>query len=606
MCGIVGTVAGREASPILMAALARLEYRGYDSAGIATVTDGAIHRRRAPGKLAALASRLAADPLEGTVGIGHTRWATHGGPSEANAHPHQVGRVAVVHNGVIENQKTLRTSLKDRGAAFASETDTEVVVHLCHEALENGAAPLEAVRSTLAQLRGAFALAFLFADAPDRIICARRGSPLAIGVGDDAHFIGSDAIALAPETNRIVYLEEGDVAVVTRAALEVRDASGVPVERPVRLVDAAYANTGKNGYRHYMAKEMAEQPEVAARAALAGHRMGLRSQRCPESVAWETAERLTIIGCGTAYYAGLLARSWFDGIARLPVEVDVASEYRYRRPTMSAHGVTIFVSQSGETADTLAAMRYAKSEGQTTIALVNVETSTMAREADVVAPIHAGPEIGVASTKAFTAQLIALASVAISAALARRQIDREDGARMRASLCGLSEDFRDALAREGAIAPIAAELAEAPDVIFLGRGAMYPLALEAALKLKELTYVPAQGYATGELKHGPIALVEPRRPAVAFAPHDALFEKTLSGLHEVSARGGRVVLVTDEAGARIAGDTVWRTIVMPTVDPLVAPMIYAVSAQMIAYHAALVTGKDVDQPRNLAKSVTVE
>jgi glucosamine--fructose-6-phosphate aminotransferase (isomerizing) len=606
MCGIVGVVAGREVAPLLVEALSRLEYRGYDSAGVATVRHGAVERRRAPGKLAALRETLAREPLSGHAGIGHTRWATHGPATEANAHPHVAGRVAVVHNGVIENHAALRAELEAGGARFLSQTDTEVAAHLCEAALAAGWAPVEAARRTVARLEGAFALAFLFADAPDELVCARRGSPLAIGLGDGETFIGSDAIALAPLTDRIVYLEEGDVARLTRGGVTVWNETGAEVHRPVRIVDAATAAVGKNGHRHFMAKEIAEQPEVAARALIAGHRVGARSERCVSGFDWSRVDRLTIVGCGTAAYAGLVARTWFEGIARLPVEVEVASEYRYRQPPMTPQGATILVSQSGETADTLAALRFVKAAGRRTLALVNVATSTMAREADHVAPIHAGPEIGVASTKAFTAQLTALAQIAVSAARARGAIDGAEARRLRAALARLPTDLAAALRCEAAIVPVAEALAAAPDVVFLGRGAMHALALEAALKLKELTYVPAQGYPAGELKHGPIALIEPDRPVVAFAPHDGLFDKTLSNLHEVAARRGRVVLVTDAAGAAAAGDVAWRTIVMPTVDPLTAPIVHAVAAQFIAYHAALSTGKDVDQPRNLAKSVTVE
>jgi glucosamine--fructose-6-phosphate aminotransferase (isomerizing) len=606
MCGIVGVIGGREAAPLLTEALARLEYRGYDSAGVATAPRGAIERRRAPGKLSALRSTLEAAPLEGRVGIGHTRWATHGPATEVNAHPHVAGRVAVVHNGVIENHAALRAELERAGAVLESETDTEVAAHLCEASLAEGMSPLEAARRTVARLDGAYALAFLFADAPDMLICARRGSPLAIGLGAGETFIGSDAIALAPLTDRILYLEEGDLALATRDSVTVWDAAGAEARRPVRIVDAATAAVGKNGHRHFMAKEIAEQPEVAARAVVAGHRIGARSEACASGFDWRRVDRLTIIGCGTAAYAGMVAKTWFEGIARLPVDVEVASEFRYRRPPLSPHGATIFVSQSGETADTLAALRYVKAEGGATVALVNVDTSTMAREADHVAPIHAGPEIGVASTKAFTAQLIALAQLAVSAGRARRAIDGAEARRLRAALSRLPIDLSAALACEAHIAPVAEDLSAASDVVFLGRGAMHALALEAALKLKELTYVPAQGYAAGELKHGPIALIEPGRPVVAFAPYDLLFEKTLSNLHEVAARRGRVVLVTDEAGAERAGDIAWRTIVMPTVDALTAPIVHAVAAQFIAYHAALATGKDVDQPRNLAKSVTVE
>ena len=609
MCGIIGVLAERPAAPLILEALKRLEYRGYDSAGVATLEPGGAMRRvRAAGKLAALDAALAETPLAGTVGIGHTRWATHGAPTETNAHPHRAGPVAVVHNGIIENFRALRAELEAEGAVFETETDTEIVAQLCAHLMRRGMAPTDAAAATLARLEGAFALCFLFEGAEDLIVCARRGSPLAIGYGEGEMFVGSDALALAPLTPRLLYLEEGDWAAVTRGGARVFDAAGNPVSRPVRNAPVEAAMVGKDGYRHFMAKEIHEQPGMAAYAVsswLTPDRTAVAS--AAEALDWAGFGRVSIVGCGTAHYAGLVARHWFETVARLPVEADIASEFRYRAPPLAPGGAAIFVSQSGETADTLAAMRYAKAEGQTTIAVVNVETSTMAREADIALPIHAGPEIGVASTKAFTAQLIALAALAILAARRRETIDATEEARLAGLLVGLPGLMAEALALEPAFAALAVEISSARDALYLGRGAMQPLALEGALKLKELTYMHAEGYAAGELKHGPIALIDEAMPVIAFAPKDALFEKTLSNLEEVAARKGRIALVTDAAGAAAAAaESFWRVLEMPTADPFVAPILYAAPAQLLAYHAAVAKGTDVDQPRNLAKSVTVE
>ncbi|TVQ57972.1 MAG: glutamine--fructose-6-phosphate transaminase (isomerizing) [Rhodobacteraceae bacterium] len=606
MCGIIGVLARRPAAPLLLEGLKRLEYRGYDSAGMATLQDGRIETRRAPGKLAALEAVLDAAPLEGETGIGHTRWATHGAPTELNAHPHRAGPVAVVHNGIIENHRALRAELVAADVAFGSETDSEVAAQLCAQLMRQGHGPVDAAAATLKRLDGAFALCFLFQDAPDLLVCARRGSPLAIGYGDGEMFVGSDALALAPFTARIAYLEEGDWAAVTREGAHVFDAEGYPVTRPTRNVAVDALLVGKDGHRHFMAKEIREQPGVAARVLTAYAAPDLSRVTSPaEALDWAGVTRLTLVGCGTAHYACHVAKYWFESIARLPVEIEVASEFRYRAPPLPPGGVAAFVSQSGETADTLAALRYARSEGQTIIGVVNVETSTIARESDLVLPILAGPEIGVASTKAFTAQLMTLATVAIAAGRARGVLDAAGEARLTQLLSTVPGALAEAIAGEDAIAALAAEIATARDVLFLGRGAMYPLALEGALKLKELTYIHAEGYAAGELKHGPIALIDEATPVVALALSGALFEKTASNLEEVMARKGRVALFTDVPDSPVAREA-WRVLALPKVDPFVAPIVCAAPIQLLAYHAALAKGTDVDQPRNLAKSVTVE
>jgi glucosamine--fructose-6-phosphate aminotransferase (isomerizing) len=603
MCGIVGILGQHEVAPYILESLKRLEYRGYDSAGIATAQDGRLDRRRAVGKLHNLSDALVHDPLPGKAGIGHTRWATHGGPSEANAHPHRAGRVAVVHNGIIENFRDLRARLSDR--AFESETDTEIVAQLCEQFMEGGLDPRAAATETVRALDGAFALAFLFEGEDDLIVAARRGSPLAVGHGDGEMFVGSDAIALAPLTHKITYLEEGDIAFVTRGGAEIRDAEGRLVNREARTVSAQATAVDKAGHRHFMAKEIFEQPTVLAdclahygrdgRVALPGGALDLGG-----------TDRLILVACGTAHYACHVAKYWFEQIAGLPCDVDIASEFRYRAPPLSGQATALFVSQSGETADTLAALRYARDRAASIVSVVNVAESSIARESDIALPILAGAEIGVASTKAFTTQLGVLAHLAILAARQRGRIDAAREAELLGTLQAMPGLINQALALEPRIEATTRRLAEARSVLFLGRGAMFPMALEGALKLKEISYIHAEGYASGELKHGPIALVDKTVPVIVLAPRDALFDKTVSNMHEVLAREGRVWLVTDAEGAEIAGNGVWQTLVMPTVDPVFAPMLYTVPAQLIAYHTALHKGTDVDQPRNLAKSVTVE
>ncbi|UWR40959.1 glutamine--fructose-6-phosphate transaminase (isomerizing) [Phaeobacter inhibens] len=602
MCGIVGVLGNHEAAPILVEALKRLEYRGYDSAGIATVNGGALDRRRAVGKLVNLSDLLVHDPLPGKSGIGHTRWATHGAPTVGNAHPHRAGRVAVVHNGIIENFKDLREELAQKGITFQTETDTETVALLCEFLIREGLAPTEAARETVARLEGAFALAFLFEGEEDLMIATRKGSPLAIGHGDGEMFVGSDAIALAPFTDQITYLEEGDFAVLTRNSLEIRDQRGAIANREKRQIQLANARVDKDGHKHFMAKEIAEQP-VAIDRALKAY-MGNDGQlSLPAELDFTKIERLTMVACGTAFYACMVAKYWFEQIARMPVEVDVASEFRYREPPVPEKTLALFVSQSGETADTLAALRYMEGKAQQIVGLVNVPESSIARESDVILPLHAGPEISVASTKAFTCQLSILLLLALRAA-EQRGLPLPDG--MPADLRALPGLIHQSLAAEKQITASARGLAEARDIIFLGRGQLYPLALEGALKLKELSYIHAEGYASGELKHGPIALIDEKVPVVVMAPRDALFDKTVSNMQEVMARGGKVILITDAEGAKIAGDGTHEVIVMPQVPDSLAPILYAVPAQQIAYYTAIAKGTDVDQPRNLAKSVTVE
>ncbi len=605
MCGIVGVLGQHEVSPIILDALKRLEYRGYDSAGIATVNKGRLDRRRAVGKLIHLSDMLVHQPLPGRSGIGHTRWATHGGPSVANAHPHQVGRVAVVHNGIIENFRALREELAADGAVFTSQTDTETIVQLASQYLDQGMTPVQAARATLRRLDGAFALAFLFEGEEDMIICARRGSPLCIGHGEGEMYLGSDAIALAEMTNRITYLEEGDWAIVTRSGVQIFDADDRQTARPVTQINAAQARVDKSGHRHFMAKEMAEQPAVLQSAM--GFYSGLDhgGVDLPAGLDFARADRLIMVACGTAYYACQVAKYWFEQFAGLPVELDIASEFRYREPVLGPQNMALFVSQSGETADTLAALRHVRPHVAQVVAVVNVPTSSIAREADLVLPIHAGPEIGVASTKAFTAQLQVLALLALRAGLERGRLGWEDYLARLGELRAAPGFVAQALDREDEIRRMTEMLAKARDVLFLGRGVMYPLALEGALKLKEISYIHAEAYAAGELKHGPIALIDKDLPVIVFAPHDALFEKTVSNMHEVMARQGRVLLISDAAGLAEAGEVPY-SLQMPTVPDLIAPIVYAVPAQLIAYHTALHRGTDVDQPRNLAKSVTVE
>ena len=606
MCGIVGILGSHEVAPLILEALKRLEYRGYDSAGIATLSDGHLDRRRSVGKLVALSDLLVRNPIRGHSGIGHTRWATHGAPSERNAHPHRAGTVAVVHNGIIENFRELRDELAAEGSVFETDTDTEAVVQLCDRELRAGKTPLEAARATLARLEGAFALAFLFEGEEDLLIAARRGSPLAVGHGDGEAFIGSDALALAPLTNRVTYLEEGDHAVLTRDSITIYDATGKPVRREIVEVPIENFFAEKGPYKHFMAKEMHEQPTVISDALARYVSDGRDRIEIPPGVDFSRCERLVMVACGTAYYACHVAKYWFERLARIPVEIEVASEFRYREPPLGDNAVGIFVSQSGETADTLAALRYVRGEGGQIVAVVNVETSTIARESDVALPILAGPEIGVASTKAFTCQLTVLASLAIAAGRQRGTLGAAEEARLVATLCGVPGLLARALALEPQIAEIAKDIAKARDILFLGRGTMYPLALEGALKLKEISYIHAEGYASGELKHGPIALIDEDVPVVVLSPSDGLFDKAVSNMQEVMARDGKVVLISDSAGLAAANHGVWHSLQMPACDPFVAPILYAAPAQLLAYHTAVQKGTDVDQPRNLAKSVTVE
>lgn len=602
MCGIIGVLGTHEVSPILVEALKRLEYRGYDSAGIATVNGGHLDRRRAVGKLVNLSDVLVHDPLPGKSGIGHTRWATHGAPTVSNAHPHQAGCVAVVHNGIIENFKELRDELAGHGIRFVTETDTETVALLCEFYMRDGTSATEAARKTVARLDGAFALAFLFDGQEDLMVAARKGSPLAVGHGEGEMYVGSDAIALAPLTDQITYLEEGDFAVLTRQSLEIWDAKGNLANREMRQIKLENARVDKDGHKHFMAKEIAEQP-VAVDKALKAYLSDSGEIQMPEGLDFSKIERLSLVACGTAYYACMVAKYWLETIARLPVEVDVASEFRYREPPVSPGTLALFVSQSGETADTLAALRYMVDKADVIAGLVNVPESSIARESDVVLPIYAGPEISVASTKAFTCQLTVLLMLALKAAQ-DRGLPLPEG--MPADLRALPGLIHQSLASEAQIAAASRDLAGARDIIFLGRGQLYPLALEGALKLKELSYIHAEGYASGELKHGPIALIDDSVPVIVMAPRDALFEKTISNMQEVMARGGRVVLVTDADGAREASDGTAEVITMPQVPDALAPILYAIPAQQIAYFTAIAKGTDVDQPRNLAKSVTVE
>jgi glucosamine--fructose-6-phosphate aminotransferase (isomerizing) len=605
MCGIVGVLGRHEVAPILVEALRRLEYRGYDSAGIATVQDGRLDRRRAVGKLANLSDLLVHDPLAGKAGIGHTRWATHGAATVANAHPQKAGPVAVVHNGIIENFRALADELAALGYPRESETDTETVALLTRVHLDRGLPPVEAARATLARLQGAFALCFLFEGEGDLIVAARRGSPLAIGHGQGEMYVGSDAIALAPMTGRISYLDEGDLAVVTRAGAQVFDGEGRPVRRAVTAIQLEAARVEKGGHRHFMAKEIAEQPTVLA-AALTRYLTPDGSGLNLPDVDFRGVERLTLVGCGTASYAAQVAKYWFEQLAGLPAEVDIASEFRYRAPPLSPAGWAIFVSQSGETADTLAALRHARRQVARVVSVVNVPTSSIARESDLALPILAGVEVGVASTKAFTGQLLVLALLALKAARDRGRLDDAGLAARLAELRRLPGLMHHALGLAEPVAALADDLARARDVLFLGRGAMYPLALEGALKLKEISYIHAEGYAAGELKHGPIALIDAEVPVIVLAPRDGLFDKTVSNMQEVMARHGRVLLLSDTEGIAEAGAGTWATLALPPVDPFIAPILYAVPAQLLAYHTAIAKGTDVDQPRNLAKSVTVE
>jgi glucosamine--fructose-6-phosphate aminotransferase (isomerizing) len=607
MCGIIGILGTAAVAPRLLDGLRRLEYRGYDSAGIATVHDAAIDRRRAAGKLDNLARVLEAEPLLGHIGIAHTRWATHGAPTEDNAHPHATDEVAVVHNGIIENFRPLREELQARGRQFKSQTDTEVVAHLISEQVEAGVGPVEAVRLTLKRLHGAFALAILFRSHPDLLIGARLGSPLVLGYEENETFLGSDALALAPLTQKIAYLEEGDWCVITREKTQIYDREDQPVERAITISGATGAMISKGNYRHFMLKEIYEQPTVVAQTLRAYLRRFEGELALPtEDFDLASVKRVTIVACGTSFYAGMVAKYWFEQFARVPVDIDVASEFRYREPVMEEGGLALFISQSGETADTLAALRHARAGGQKIAVVVNVPTSTMAREADLLLSTHAGPEIGVASTKAFTCQLAVLAAFAANLARAKGRIDRDEEKRIVRHLSEAPAAINGALAYDEAIEAMAGSIAKARDVLYLGRGPDFPLALEGALKLKEISYIHAEGYAAGEMKHGPIALIDEHVPVIVIAPSGPLFDKTVSNMQEVQARGGQVILISDYDGIAAAGQDCVATITMPKVHPLIAPMVYAIPVQLLAYHVAVAKGTDVDQPRNLAKSVTVE
>jgi len=608
MCGIIAILGNEPVAPSLVDSLKRLEYRGYDSAGIATLEDGLLTRRRAEGKLRNLEKRLGDEPLKGVSGIGHTRWATHGRPNENNAHPHATDRVAVVHNGIIENFGELRRELQARGARFATETDTEVIAHLVTDEMSKGADPAAAVAAALPRLRGVFALAFLFAGEDDLVIGARRGPPLAVGYGDGEMYLGSDAIALAPLTGSIAYLEDGDWVIVRRGGATIQDAAGRTVTRPIIRSDASAFLLDKGNRRHFMAKEIHEQPEVVGHALAHYVNFATRRIELPKALPFDfrAIDRISISACGTAYYAGLIGKYWFERFARLPVEIDVASEFRYREAPLAPGNLALFVSQSGETADTLATLRYAREQKQHVVSIVNVPTSTIARDSDVVMPTLAGPEIGVASTKAFTCQLAVLACLAIAAGRARGALSEEDEERLVGALIETPRHMAAALALEPRIEQLARDLAKCRDVLYLGRGTSFPLALEGALKLKEISYIHAEGYAAGELKHGPIALIDETMPVVVIAPYDRVFEKTVSNMQEVAARGGRIILITDPKGAHEATIDSLVTMIVPEMPVTVTPLVYAIPVQLIAYHTAVIMGTDVDQPRNLAKSVTVE
>jgi len=607
MCGIIGIVGKSPVSDRLVDGLKRMEYRGYDSAGVCTVFDGQLVRRRAEGKLANLVNVLKTDDAAGNIGIAHTRWATHGAPTTSNAHPHATGEVALVHNGIIENFKQLRDELTARGRKFESETDTEVVAHLVSEQVEAGHSPADAVKAVLPRLRGAFALAIAFRQFPDFLIGARLGSPLVVGYGDGETYLGSDALALAPLTQKIAYLEEGDWVIITREGAQIFDKDNVEVAREITTSGVSAAQIEKGNYRHYMQKEIFEQPTVVAQT-LSSYIRPLEQTVALPQMDFDLAgvKRITIVACGTSYYAGMVAKYWFEAFARVPVDIDVASEFRYRDPVLEEGGLALFISQSGETADTLAALRHCKENGQTIAVVVNVPTSSMAREADLLLPTHAGPEIGVASTKAFTCQLAVLAALAAHLALVKGKLNAEEEREIVRHLIEAPAALNAALAHDEDIAAMAHLIAPARDVLYLGRGPDYPLAMEGALKLKEISYIHAEGYASGEMKHGPIALIDEAVPVIVLAPSGPLFEKTVSNMQEVRARGGKVVLISDAEGIAEAGEGCLATIEMPTVHPLIAPLVYAVPVQLLAYHVACAKGTDVDQPRNLAKSVTVE
>ncbi|MGB3721373.1 MAG: glutamine--fructose-6-phosphate transaminase (isomerizing) [Pacificimonas sp.] len=608
MCGIIGIIGERDVAPDLLEGLKRLEYRGYDSAGICTLNDGALERRRAEGKLRNLAEKMTADPLPGHLGIAHTRWATHGAPTVDNAHPHATDHVALVHNGIIENFKPLREELIADGRSFKSQTDSEVVCHLISREVENGASPEDALKTVLPRLRGAFALAIIFKSHPDMMIGARLGSPLVVGYGEEGEmYLGSDALALAGLTQRICYLEEGDWTVVTRESATVFDRENQKVEREISTSGASAASVEKGNYRHFMLKEIYEQPIVVAQT-LQSYLRPLEEQVALPDMEFDLSSvtRVTIVACGTSSYVGMVGKYWIEQLARVPVEVDVASEYRYRDPVIEDGQFCLFISQSGETADTLAALRHCKEAGATTAGIINVPTSTMAREADLLMPTHAGPEIGVASTKAFTCQLAVMAAFATNLARAKGKLTPEDEKGIVKHLAEVPQAMNEALEHDDEIEAMAGSIAKARDVLYLGRGPDYPMALEGALKLKEISYIHAEGYASGEMKHGPIALIDEHVPLIVIAPSGPLFEKTVSNMHEAQARGAQVVLISDAEGLAEAGDGLLATIRMPKVHPLIAPLVYAIPVQLLAYHVAVAKGTDVDQPRNLAKSVTVE
>lgn len=607
MCGIIGIVGSDPVADRLVEGLRRMEYRGYDSAGLCTISDGELVRRRASGKLANLVEVLGAEPAAGTVGIAHTRWATHGAPTTSNAHPHMTDELALVHNGIIENYKSLRDELKGENRTYKSETDTEIVAHLISVRIENGLTPQEAVAEVLPKLRGAFSLAITFRRFPDILIGARLGSPLVVGYGDGEMYLGSDALALAHLTQQISYLEEGDWAVISQKGAEIFDAENNPVERETRHSGASAAAVEKGNFHHFMQKEIFEQPTAVAQTLTSYLRRSDNSVALPQfDFDLSAIKRLTIVACGTSYYAGLVAKYWFEHFAKLPVDVDVASEFRYRDPVLEDGGLALFISQSGETADTLAALRHCKQAGQTIGVVVNVPTSTMAREADLLLPTHAGPEIGVASTKAFTCQLAVLAALAAHMAVVKGRMSREEEKEVVQHLLEVPASLNAALDHDEDIAAMAHLIAPARDVLYLGRGQDFPLAMEGALKLKEISYIHAEGYASGEMKHGPIALIDEKVPVIVIAPSGPLFEKTVSNMEEVRARGGKIVLISDAEGLAEAGEGCMATIEMPKVHPLIAPMVYAIPVQLLAYHVACVKGTDIDQPRNLAKSVTVE
>jgi glutamine---fructose-6-phosphate transaminase (isomerizing) len=607
MCGIIGVIGSRPAAALVVDALRRLEYRGYDSAGVATLVNGHIERRRAEGKLGNLAGVLERTPLPGTTGIGHTRWATHGAPTEGNAHPHGTSRVSVVHNGIIENHAELRAELEAEGQEFSTETDTETVAQLVDLNLKRGMAPVEAAGAALRRLEGAYALAMIFAGHPELIIGAQHGAPLAVGFGDDEMFVGSDALALAPLTRRIAYLRDGDWTVVDRQGAKFFDIDGSQVEREIKLTRLTGAALGKGNFRHFMEKELHEHPAVIGDTL---HQMvspGSRAVTLPDlGIDFAKVSRITMSACGSAFYAGLVGRWWFEAVARIPTDGDVASEFRYRSPPMPKGGLGLLVSQSGETADTLAALRYMREQRQQILSILNVPESTMARESDSVLETVAGPEIGVASTKAFTAQLSVLACLALAAGRATGAISADEEARMTAALLEVPSRAAEVLDNAEAIQSIALRVSNARDVLFLGRGNCFPIAMEGALKLKEISYIHAEGYAAGEMKHGPIALIDPAVPVIAIAPSGPLFEKTASNLQEAAARGGQVIVFSDSAGAAKLRGIAAETVILPAVDPFVAPILYAIPVQMLAYQVAVLKGTDVDQPRNLAKSVTVE